>query len=387
MPSTETAVPGLATSDPSPETIRLEALGPATAMDRARLQRASWAFTTRRVSRERAGGVVAPVGEPRVGDLVLARVDALGLHKNLHLVSGRRRHLFVGDEIVVAYGNRYASSQFESVLPRTPGPCHLVAGGGMASRVRTWHARAAQGPTQITPLGLVTDRRGRRVNLADFALPPIALPAAERPATIAVVGTSMDSGKTQTATYLVKGLINAGLRVGYAKVTGTGAGGDVGWLEDAGADPVLDFTDLGLPSTYLAATQVVEHVLGQLVAHVARAGVDATVLEIADGVFQRETAALLRGESFAELVDGIVLAAGDSMGASAGVGWLRGADRPVLALSGLMTAAPLQIAEASAATGLPALNREELATPGIAMGLLGGTVPAVDAPADLRGET
>ena len=50
----------------------------------------------------------------------------------------------------------------------------------------------------------------------------------------------MDAGKTQTATFLVRGMVTAGLRVGYAKVTGTGAGGDIWWLKDAGADPVLE---------------------------------------------------------------------------------------------------------------------------------------------------
>ena len=347
--------------------------------DRVRLRLASWAFTTRRVPQGAASSILRTNGRPDAGDLVLARVDAIGHHADLQMVNGRRRHLFVGSEIVVAYGNRYASSQFESLVPETMGPCHLVAGGGMASRVVSWHASISKGPTQITPVGLLGSPRGERVNLRDFALPPAEARPEYEPTAIAVVGTSMDSGKTQTAVSLVRGLIAGGLRVGYAKVTGTGASGDYWWLKDAGAEPVLDFTDVGLASTYKSSPEEVEKVLVSLVGHVASHGVDAMVLEIADGVLQRETAALLEGETFSRLVGGIVMAAQDSMGAVAGVHWLRERSTPLLALSGLMTTAPLQIAEAQDATGLPIHDRESLATPEVAVELLGRAQQHMDA--------
>jgi hypothetical protein len=338
--------------------------------DRLRLRLASWAFTTRRVPLGAASSILPPEGTPHAGDLVLARVDTIGHHANLHMVNGRMRHLFVGDEIVVAYGNRYASNQFESRVPTTLGPCHLVAGGGIASRANSWHARISRGPTQITPIGRLASATGRPINLRDFALEPVEPPRDYRPTPIAVVGTSMDAGKTQSAVHLARGLIAAGLRVGYAKVTGTGASGDFWWLKDAGADPVLDFTDLGLASTYLASAEEIETTMVSLVGHVSRHGVDAIVLEIADGVLQCETAALLGSAKFARLVGGIVLAAQDSMGAAAGVQWLRQRPTPLLALSGVLTAAPLQIAEAQAATGLPIYDREGLASPEVAMTLL-----------------
>jgi hypothetical protein len=339
--------------------------------EQAQLRRASWAFTTRRIPQGTACAILSSGGAPKAGDLVLARVTALGQHADLQLVNGRHRHMFVGDEIVVAYGNRYASSQFEAVVPETLGPCHLVAGGGIAARARSWHERIARGPTRITPLGLLADGDGRRINLEAFSLPPLDISSDYQPTTIAVVGTSMDSGKTQTAVYLVRGLVAAGLRVGYAKATGTGAGGDIYWLKDAGADPVLDFTDTGMASTYLESADRIEQGLVTLVAHIARHGVDAIVVEIADGVLQHETAALLRSAAFARVTGGIVLAARDSMGASAGVGWMANLATPVLALSGVMTAAPLQRTEAAEATGLPIHDREALASPSVAIDLIG----------------
>lgn len=339
--------------------------------DIARLRRASWAFTTRRVPHRAAWSTIPPNGRPLAGDLLLARVDAIGHHDGLQLPNGRRRQLFVGDEIVLAYGNRYACSQFEALVPETMGPCHLVAAGGIAARAVSWHDRIVKGPTHITPIALLANEDGRRINLRDFAVEPIALAIDSTPAVIAVLGSAMDSGKTQTAAFLVRGLAAGGLRAGYAKVTGTGAGGDTWLLKDAGANPVLDFTDAGLASTYMASQEEIDCVLVTLIAHIARQGVDAIVLEIADGIFQRETAALLRSSLFARFVGGTVLAARDAMGASAGAESLRAVSMPVLALSGLLSASPLQCAEAKAATGLPVYTREGLATAGNAMEIIG----------------
>ena len=356
--------------DMRPDHLRLHGSSPRSRHDAVRLRLASWAFTTRRVPPGVASVVLPPEGRPLVGDLVLARVDAIGHHPTLQLVNGRSRQLFPGTEVVAVYGNRYAPNQFEAEVPTSMAPCHLVAGGGIAARALSWHAKIARGPTKITPIGLLADADAKRINLRHFALPPVVPPRDYQPTAIAVVGTSMDSGKTQTCAHLVRGLIAGGLRVGYAKVTGTGACGDYMLLRDAGADPVLDFTDVGRPSTYLLSREEVEQTMLSLVNHLTHYGVDAMVLEVADGVLQRETTALLSGSTFPQLVGGIVMTAQDSMGALAEFHWLRERPTPVLALSGVLTAAPLQVAEAHQATGMPVYDRDELATAGVAMDLL-----------------
>ena len=278
--------------------------------------------------------------------------------------------MFPGDEIVVAYGNRYASNQFESKVPNTLGPCHLSAGGGIASRVNSWHAKM-KSPTQITPIGLLANDQGWRINLRDYALPTLTHMNSNQLTTVAVVGTGMDSGKTQSCAYLVRGLIAAGLRVAYIKITGTGAGGDTWLLKDAGASPVLDFTDAGMSTTYLVPPSQIESSLVSLLAHTANHGVDAAVVEIADGVLQVETSALLKSEVFASLVGGLIMASQDSMGASAGVHWLKQHARPpVLGLSGLISAAPLQAREATEALGLTVYDRPALANAANAMEIL-----------------
>jgi hypothetical protein len=190
------------------------------------------------------------------------------------------------------------------------------------------------------------------------------------PAVFAVLGTAMDAGKTETAAHLLRGLKSAGRRAGYIKVTGTGAGGDTWLLHDAGADKILDFTDAGLPSTYQVPVARIEKAMEMLIGHMAADGIDAVVMEVADGVYQQETAELIRSATFARMVDGIVLAARDAMGASAGIHALSAQQRPIIALSGLLSASPLQRREAMAATGIATLNREELASVSVANRLL-----------------
>jgi hypothetical protein len=351
--------------------------------DASRVSRAAWAFTTRRVPRGAVHRLVGDPGAPQAGDLVLARVEVTGYHTALQLPDGRRKHLFAGDEIIVAYGNRYAPNQFEAVVPSTLGPCHLVASGGVAAKALSWHARVTKGPTQIKPIGLLAGASGAVVNLRDHALAPYDQLVAPCPAVVAVVGTAMDSGKTQSAAFLVKGLKLAGLRVGYAKITGTGAGGDTWLLKDAGANPVLDFTDAGFVSTYLAPPAEIERIFVTLVMHLARAKVDAIVLELADGVLQKETAELLVSQVFRAVVGSIVFAASDAMGAVAGSDWLRSRGLPLVGLSGVVTASPLQTRESAQATGLPLFTRSDLARPHRALEIL-ASIPSPGAAAHLE---
>lgn len=300
---------------------------------------------------------------PAAGDFVLARVKKIGHHSGLELVHGRRSALFVGDEIIVCYGHRYAPDQFEAQVPGDLGPCDLVASGGIASRMNYRHANMKV-PTAIEPVGLLVDRQHRRINLKDTALPKLAS-LMSRPYTIAVVGTSMNAGKTTTAAALIRGLVNAGYNVGAAKITGTGSGRDTWLMTDAGSKLTLDFTHAGFPSTYLVKPNEIEHIMETLVTHLSVARVDAIVIEVADGLLQRETALLLDSRMFAKIVDSMIFAAGDAMGAIAGVGCLKQKKLPIAAVSGRLTASPLAIIETENAVELPVLDKAALSSPSV----------------------
>ena len=333
------------------------------------LSDAKWSYVTRGVTDRGAVGLGDLDREPRLGDLVVARVVSVNAHDSLENAHGRRVRLYPGDVVVGAFGNRYATDYYEGYLP-TGTVAHLLTAGGVVGWVASAHALRGE-PTELEVLGLLVDQTGRPLSMDGFAM---ATPAPARPelGTFVVVGSSMNAGKTTTAAALVRGWSRAGLRVGAGKVTGSGSGKDRWMYEDAGAEDVVDFLDFGMPSTFgyprerLRATMV-----GIRDALVAR-GASVVVLEIADGLLQDETQAL--AASLSGFADGVVLAVADALSAVAGVGIMADLGAPVRAVSGLLTASPLASREA-AAIGLPVLSPAELIAGG-ALDLLSGAVVA-----------
>ncbi|WP_207063298.1 hypothetical protein [Motiliproteus sp. SC1-56] len=322
-----------------------------------RVQRAKAAYTTRRVRWDEACALLVGELKPRSGDLVLARIERIGQHKRIELACGRRAHLHVGDEVILCYGSRYAPDQFEAVTPDNLGECDMVAAGGVAAHCRERHA-SLKAPTRIAPIGLLADAAGQVLNLSRYAL-PVTTPTS-RPLVYGVAGSLMNAGKTTTAAMVLRGLRSRGLKVGAVKVTGTGAGCDRWVYEDAGADSVLDFTDLGEPSTYQLPAARVEALFSGLVDLQASAGMDAVVVEVADGVYQAETAALLASPLFRRRCEGVFFAAADPLGATSGVDHLQQLGLPVLGVSGTLTASPLAMREAAQRLEPPVLTKEAL---------------------------
>lgn len=338
----------------------------------ARLNAAKRAFTTRRVDFADAYQLITD-RSPAAGDLVLARVESVGHHARIESPEGRRRTLYAGDEIVVAFGARYAPDQFEAVVPDDLGPCHLVAGGGVAALVLSRNGRVGQA-TRITPLGLMGDRAGTVINLRDYALPAVL--AERQPTVVVVAGTSMNAGKTTTAAGLVHGLARAGMKVGAGKVTGTGSGGDIWSMKDAGADLVLDFTDMGHATTAGLDENAIETVALGLIDQLSAAACDIIVIEIADGILQRETRALLQSPHFQSRISNVLFASGDALGASGGVAWLRSIGLEVAGISGLVSISPLASREAEEASGAKVLSLDVLKDPVRAPKICFGTTTA-----------
>ena len=132
---------------------------------------------------------------------------------------------------------------------------------------------------------------------------------------------------------------------------------------------MLDFTDAGKASTYLQPLDRIVSALDQLLAHAADC--DVALVELADGVSQVETAALLSQPDVVARFDATILAAPEAMAARGGLSWLAERNIRPVALSGLIARAPLAAEEAALATGLPVLSREALANPATASALEG----------------
>ncbi len=329
-------------------------------LNREQLNSAKVAFSCRRVDMKKARVLVREPYRPNVGDVVLAIVEELGQHKRIELIDGRRAMIEAGDLVVLAYGNRYAPDQFEGVVPNNLGSCAMVAAGGIAATSIAQHHRMDDA-TAIRPLGVLADEQGKPLNLGDYSLPATSLNAAFPPL-IVVCGTSMNSGKTHTACSLIRGLSAMGHKVGAVKLTGTGAGGDMWRMADSGAHQVMDFTDAGLPSTYLEDTQSLTTASEILLGNIAQNN-DVIVAEIADGVSHSETCLLLQSELIKSNVNGVFFAAADALGGSGGYTWLQQQELPVLAISGSLTLSPLAIRELNGLVSANVMTADELTSP------------------------
>ncbi|MEM8751959.1 MAG: DUF1611 domain-containing protein [Pseudomonadota bacterium] len=321
---------------------------------------AKWAFSTRRVEQSEADRLDPDVRAAVSGDLILGRVASVGQHRRIQLTTGRPSALYEGDLVVLACGARYAPDQFEGVAEVDPDGADMLAGGGCLGRMTAKNERV-KAPTRIAPLGRILRADGAVMNLADYAL-PAATRAPTIPA-IAVFGASMNSGKTTAAGALVHGLRRAGRKVAALKGTGTGAFGDFNTYVDAGAHFVADFTDAGMVSTYLQPLERVTAGIRDLLSAAEAAGAEIAVLEVADGVFQKETAALMRDGGFRERLSGVIFACGDPLAAAGGVGALTAAGLAPMALTGIVSCSPMSTAEAEAATGVEVLRKSDLEDP------------------------
>ena len=327
-----------------------------------RLGLAKKSFVTRRVPLSAAKTLLCEEREPQPGDIVLARVTKIGSHKGSELECGRKATLKPGDEMVLAYGDRYAPEQYEAHVPADLGPCHMVAAGGIAAQAVSWHDRLS-GPTAIEPVGLLGSADMQPLNLKDFALAETCGPVPTQ--VFAVFGTSMNAGKSTLAANLVHGFTALGHRVGFAKVTGTGAGGDLFLMRDSGAVAALDFTDAGLASTFKVPIPRILASTMKLLKTLSSHGCTVAVIEVADGLHQAETAALAANPCLTSHLSATFFAAGDAMGASAGVDKLLALGHRVAAVSGVFTRSPLAMREASG-VGVPVLATTRLCEPEVA---------------------
>jgi hypothetical protein len=320
-----------------------------------------WSFSTRRVPAADAARLAYDLDGVQPGDLILAEVTRIGSHKRLQLADGRYSPLWPGDRIVVACGDRYAVDQFDGRARLSTEGADLLAGGGVAGEIVSKNEKVARG-TRLAVLGRLLDAEGTPLNLSRYALPPVE--RARPPLVIAMLGTGMNAGKTSAAAGLINGFSRLGRRVAAIKATGTGSFGDVQEYEAAGAVPVLDFTDAGMASTNRQPLERVIAATDLLLSHCADC--DVAVVELADGVSQVETAALLARPDYVARFDGALLAAPEAMAARGGLAWLAEQGVAPLALTGVLTRAPLAAEEIAGATGLPVLCRSTLADPATA---------------------
>jgi len=185
------------------------------------------------------------------GDFVVGRV--VGERNRVHQCetkSGRMAELVRGDLLIGALGRRAATLEGVGDWRAVTDDLRLEAltSAGLLGRA-TSTSPMLPDLMELDYLGHAT-RRGRKLNMMDFVEP--APPRQLGVPVILLIGTSMSSGKTTAGQIIIRALKYLGVDVVAAKLSGAARYRDILRFRDAGARCVLDFVDVGLPSTVCA---------------------------------------------------------------------------------------------------------------------------------------
>ncbi len=193
--------------------------------------------------------VPLPRDEWATGDYVLGEVThAPKGRQQIELPTGRMVEVTEGDLVVGAFSSRRATLEvvgdWQSI--GEDGVMHALTAAGLMGRVTSLEPLHAQ-VVCLRYRGHIV-RNGVRVAMKQFVAAAPQECRYDCP-TILLYGTSMSAGKTSAAKVIIRQLVAAGYRVVGSKLTGAGRYRDILVMQDAGAEAVFDFVDVGLPSS------------------------------------------------------------------------------------------------------------------------------------------
>ncbi len=211
------------------------------------------------------------------GDLIAAEAESAG--GVIEAPDGHYVRVETGDVVMGALGTRRATLEIVGGWRdvREDGRIQSLTRGGVLGRITSAATELTPYVIDLSYLGHVR-LDGEPTRLRDWMLAPAGPPRHPRTPTIALIGTSMSSGKTTAARMLIRRLTSMGLRVVGAKLAGVARFADVLSMRDSGAEAVFDFVDGGLPSTAMPRDVVVESTR-RVLAAVDALGADVLVAE------------------------------------------------------------------------------------------------------------
>lgn len=311
------------------------------------------------INRKKMAGYVPIDSIAKVGDIVYGVVKSLGQHDQLENKSARIHKINTGSKAVFVFGNRYAPDYYEAIIPNEiVTEADLTARSGVISHVNCKNDRVMD-PTKIKLLGYICDNAGNKLNTLDFPLinPAKKSKTKKRAKLILVTGTAMNAGKSQTAAAVCGALATAGYKVRASKITGTASLKDILFMEDCGASIVNDFTHFGYPSTYMLKETEVLDIFNKTDLKYANNPTNYWVVELADGILQRETSMLLSSRDVRDRIHKLIFAAHDSMGAIGGVKVMDELyNLSPDAISGVCSSSPLGLNEMKRFCDIPVFN-------------------------------
>jgi len=297
---------------------------------------------------------------PVVGDVVYGKIISRGQHGTLENQQGRIHKTYDNTRALFVFGNRYAPDYFEGFVPTAyQDVVDVLSRSGMIGSVKNKKS-SIKDPTKIKILGFAVDKHGAVLNTVSHSTiqqPKIQVKRDPRAKLILSIGTSMNSGKSLAAASMCWALSSAGHRVIASKITGTASLKDILLMQDAGAHIHNDFTDFGYPSTYMLGLEELLHIFNTIDLKYCNNKKTYWVVEIADGILQRETAMLLHSDVIRKRIHRVVFSAQDALGALCGVRELESAfNLTPDAISGICSSAPLHVRELQKHTNIPVFN-------------------------------
>ena len=221
---------------------------------------------------------IFPQDQWQTGDYVICEIlNEGGESLKIELPNGRMRGVIAGEFIVGALGERYATLEATGSWRKVADDLKMtvLTGAGLMGRLTS---RSMFMPKMIQTIykGHAV-RDGKKVTMDDFVetIPKIPF----NTPIILFVGTSMSAGKTTSARIVTNIFKQAGYKVMGAKLTGAGRFKDILAFKDVGADEILDFVDVGLPSS-ICPTEVYKEKLEQMLSRMARENADVAIVEI-----------------------------------------------------------------------------------------------------------
>ena len=303
-----------------------------------------WTWSLRKLQKERYN-IVSPKPNysPSAGDVVVAEVVKIGNHSRIYSSENKYTRLYKGDIIVGTMGFRYATDAFHADKLDL-NKLHLLTNSGLLGTVTSRHSKTSD-PTHVRVIGRIRPNgQLEPLNLKQLQFQH-SIAHSEYPPVVFVVGTGMNSGKTTSTARIGKALVNSYLSVAILKVTGSVANRDLFEFEAVDAQYTSDFSDYGFPSTYLCAAQEIEALFFQMIEDTLYTKPDIILVEIADGILQRETQMLLKSKVVKATAAGLILTAPCALSALSLVDVARKLGHCPIAVTGIITNAPLFVAE------------------------------------------
>ncbi|MGB5820782.1 MAG: hypothetical protein WBG90_14950 [Saonia sp.] len=219
-----------------------------------------------------------PKDQWETGDYVACKiVDPGSTSLQIELANGRMRGVIGGESVLGALGERFATLEATGTWRNVGDDLKMtiLTGAGLMGKLTSKSVFLPKMMKVIYSGHVMRDEKKltmesfvEQVNIVPFNTPIILF-----------VGTSMSAGKTTSARIVTNLFKRAGYKVVGAKLTGAGRFKDILAIKDVGADAVMDFVDVGLPSS-ICPKDKFKVKLQQLLSKIAQQEADVAIMEI-----------------------------------------------------------------------------------------------------------